>query len=46
MFWQKPFILLGLLAGAGIAAPTLSKRVERLDVDMLNEEFIFFRADT
>ncbi|KAH6643540.1 hypothetical protein C7974DRAFT_419162 [Boeremia exigua] len=42
MFWQKPFVLLGLLAGLGSAAPTLSKR---LDLDMLNEEFVFFRAD-
>jgi hypothetical protein len=42
MFWQKPFLLLGLLAAVGSTAPALSKR---LDLEILDEEFVFFRAD-
>jgi hypothetical protein len=42
MFWQKPFVFLGLLAAVGSTNPTLSKR---LDLESLDEEFVFFRAD-
>jgi hypothetical protein len=42
MFWQKSFVLLGLLAGWGSATPALSKH---LDLETQDEEYVFFRAD-
>lgn len=43
MFWQKGLALFGLLAAVGHAAPPASGEIA--DIDMQNDDFVYFRAD-